>query len=88
MKKSDTIGNQTRDLPACSAVPQPTAPPAACPQDFSSHFTEIAMNLQYMSCEPHLHYIMSGAIITAYAVYHAQRIQYVMLCHICLCGKI
>jgi hypothetical protein len=29
MKKSnDTIGNRTRDLPACSAVPQPTAPPA------------------------------------------------------------
>ena len=28
MKKSnDTIGNRTRDLPACSAVPQPTAPP-------------------------------------------------------------
>jgi hypothetical protein len=27
---SDTIGNRTRDLPACSAVPQPTAPPAAC----------------------------------------------------------
>jgi len=24
---SDTIGNQTRDLPACNAVPQPTAPP-------------------------------------------------------------
>jgi hypothetical protein len=31
MKKcNDTIGNLTRDLPACSAVPQPTAPPAAC----------------------------------------------------------
>ena len=28
---SYTIGNWTRDLPACSAVPQPTAPPAACP---------------------------------------------------------
>ena len=28
MKNSnDTIGNQTRDLPACSAVPQPTASP-------------------------------------------------------------
>ena len=27
MKNSDdTIGNQTRDLPACSAVSQPTAP--------------------------------------------------------------
>jgi hypothetical protein len=23
---SDTIGNQTRDLQACSAVPQPNAP--------------------------------------------------------------
>ena len=26
----DTFGNRTRDLPASSAVPQPTAPPAAC----------------------------------------------------------
>ena len=30
MKNSnDTTGNQTRDLPACSAVPHPTAPPRA-----------------------------------------------------------
>ena len=28
---SDTIGNRTRDLPAFTAAPQPTAPPAACP---------------------------------------------------------
>jgi len=28
MKNSnDTIGNRTRDLPTCNAVPQPTAPP-------------------------------------------------------------
>jgi chemotaxis signal transduction protein len=26
---SDTIGNRTRDVPACRAVPQPTAPPRA-----------------------------------------------------------
>ena len=26
---SDTIGKRTRELPACSAVPQPTAPPRA-----------------------------------------------------------
>ena len=26
---SDSIGNRTRDLPTCSAVPQPTAPPRA-----------------------------------------------------------
>ena len=28
---SETIGNRARDLPTCSAVPQPTVPPAACP---------------------------------------------------------
>jgi len=26
---NDTIGNRTRDLPTCDAVPQPTAPPRA-----------------------------------------------------------
>ena len=26
---NDTIKNQTRDLPTCSSVPQPTAPPPA-----------------------------------------------------------
>jgi hypothetical protein len=26
---SDTIGNRTRDVPACSAVPQPNVPPRA-----------------------------------------------------------
>jgi hypothetical protein len=32
MKNSiETIGNRTRDLPVCTAVPQPFAPPAACP---------------------------------------------------------
>jgi len=30
---SDTIGNPTRDLPACSAVPQPTALPRAPGRD-------------------------------------------------------
>jgi hypothetical protein len=30
MKNSnDAIGNRTRDLPICRAVPQPTAPPRA-----------------------------------------------------------
>jgi hypothetical protein len=28
---NETTGNRTRDLSTCSAVPQPTAPPAACP---------------------------------------------------------
>ena len=30
-KFNDTIGNRTRDIPACSAVPQPTAPPLVNP---------------------------------------------------------
>ena len=45
MKNScDTIGNPTRDLPACSAVPQPTAPPRAplsqqiCSKKFNETF--------------------------------------------------
>ena len=35
MKNSnDTIGNRTRDLPACSAVPQPTAPTSIPQPDY------------------------------------------------------
>jgi hypothetical protein len=30
---SNPIGNQTRDLPDCSAVPQPTAPPRAAKKE-------------------------------------------------------
>jgi hypothetical protein len=38
MKNSnDTIGNRTRDLLACSAMPQTTAPPAACPDVTNSN---------------------------------------------------
>jgi len=45
MKKyNDTIGNRTRDLPACSAVPQPTAPPRA-PEANGVH-----KNIQSGSC--------------------------------------
>jgi len=35
---NDTIGNRTRDLPACSALPQPTAPPDAPLQIISNFF--------------------------------------------------
>jgi hypothetical protein len=43
MKKSnDTIGNRTRDLPAYSAMPQPTVPPLAPPCRL------FAMNSKYM----------------------------------------
>jgi len=36
MKTSnDTLGNRTHDLSACSAVPQPTAPPLSPLQDYA-----------------------------------------------------
>ena len=37
---SDTIGNRTRDLPTCSAVPQPTAPPRAPVQSMTLRFSQ------------------------------------------------
>jgi hypothetical protein len=40
---SGTIGNRTRDIPACSAVSQPTAPPAACPV-----FTMYSVSTQFL----------------------------------------
>ena len=39
---NDTIENRTRDLPACSAVPQPTAPSRAQPTRYSQYFTASA----------------------------------------------
>jgi hypothetical protein len=43
---SGTIGNRTRDLPGCSAVPQPTAPPGTpttyCHQQYSFDSYETA----------------------------------------------
>ena len=51
MKNSnDTIGNRTRDLPACSAVPQPAAPhldvePEALKQTFQRHINNNNNNI-------------------------------------------
>jgi hypothetical protein len=41
MKNScDTIGNRTRDLPACGAVPQPTAPTPINKKEISQKIKE------------------------------------------------
>jgi hypothetical protein len=46
MKNSnDTIGNRIRYLPACSAVPQPTAPPRASPISITAR-----LNLYLLAC--------------------------------------
>jgi len=41
---NDTIGNRTRDLPACSAVPQPTAPPRAHTYTYTHTHTHTHMH--------------------------------------------
>jgi len=55
MKNSnDTIGNRARDLPACSAVPQPTAPPLA-PKEHTYHHkitTELTLYVTYTGNKP------------------------------------
>jgi len=37
---NDNIGNRTRDLPTCSAVPEPTALPGAPVKFYSEYFYE------------------------------------------------
>jgi hypothetical protein len=55
MKNSnDTIGNRLRDLPVCSAVPQPTGPPAACPTAYNRQsvivFSLFMYNCKHTKC--------------------------------------
>ena len=47
---NDTIGNRTRDIPAFSAVPQPTSLPAACPLTFIYVFRK-----ERRHCKPSYH---------------------------------
>jgi len=50
---NDTMGDRTRDLPACDAVPQPTAPPPApyvytgCPRRNVPDFGRVFLMLKY-----------------------------------------
>jgi len=57
---SDTIGNRTRDLPTCSAVPQPTVLPRAPNQQW--HFP----NSNLLACCARCgHYTVAGINYTA-----------------------
>jgi len=56
MKKSnDTIGNRTRDLPACSAVPQSTAPPRARINPLNAELNPICHMLALLGAHHILH---------------------------------
>ena len=53
MKNSnETIGSRTRDLPACSAVLQPTAPPRALSSDNVSYVSVMCLCTGYPVFNP------------------------------------
>jgi len=55
---SDIIGNRSRDLPACSAVPQPTDPPRTPDREVLSHFVirfslaTVSMDVEVLAIDP------------------------------------
>jgi len=61
-KTSDTIGNGTHDLPACRAVPQPTAPHAACP----THVWYLTQKMTPSIINDHLSFMMTLLRVSAY----------------------
>ena len=63
MKNSnDIIGNQTCDLPACSAVPEPTVPPCAPLQTYVRTVIQMMPSLlPYTYCT--LHYSLTTLLL-------------------------
>jgi len=43
---NDTIGNRTHELPACNAVPQPTAPLRAPTHDSSNEYINFILTVE------------------------------------------
>ena len=54
---SDTIGNRIRDLPSCSAVPQPTAPPRLVSRKSRLHVFQEKTGSDYPN-EQKCHYLI------------------------------
>jgi hypothetical protein len=63
---SDSIGNQTRDLPACSAVPQPTVlPHTPVNSNSSNHFQDATwkdMEITETHTKFHMHFYPQSAV--------------------------
>ena len=70
MKNPSTpIGNRTRDLLACSAVPQPTVPPVACPAYIDMEIYYIINSVScYMFRHTYCGYLQGG-VIEGYITY-------------------
>ena len=70
---SDTVGNRTRDLLACNAVPEPTALPRA-PMPYIPVFSPLGLSGLSVVLTTHLHLVpkirMSGGIIYSTIRFH------------------
>jgi hypothetical protein len=73
MKNSNyIIGNRTRDLPACSVVPQPTAPPRAPSLayiydfQYKQLFTGESTQNIHILCQPRTFRTADGAVAYLY----------------------
>jgi hypothetical protein len=64
MKNSgDTIGNRTRDLPACSTVPQPTSPPRTPVYKIYKILTEIQIcRVSFQLLVLYAHVLLTGLL--------------------------
>jgi hypothetical protein len=76
---SDTIGNRTHDVPGCSAVPQPTAPPRAPLiyvelKEILHVVTMYSGQNCYTYCDSCVHLLVSCSKKTANSVKPKQRI--------------
>jgi hypothetical protein len=49
-KSNDLIGNQTRDVPACSIVPQPTTLPRSPPPPIFKLFDSVIKAVRWIQC--------------------------------------
>jgi len=70
MKNSnDSIGNRTRDLPACSVVPQPTVPPRA-PMFYPTMFNlgRISLSIQFIIIYFLLIHLIFSVFLSCYVV--------------------
>ena len=77
---NNTNGNRTRDLPACSAVPQPTAPPRA------PIYLEINKNLKYLTDLQFIYFYVIAVNNTVFQLDACASVtkSVVLLC-LCLC---
>jgi hypothetical protein len=76
VSSNETIGNRTRDLAACSAMPQPTAPPAACPLSYSITIVVLLLSLCLLSlfCSSIVLFLYICSVFVSWCWFHKRHL--------------